>query len=482
LEQAQESGFLRIEATVRASKADVHRDQGDYEQALEEYRRSLEIAERAHHPFIITYVLNGMANVWRLIGNHQKATAAARQALENARIHSSDYELGLSELTLGIICYERGDLEAGRRYVRRAAERFRRGNATKELARAHFHLAQIHYRARSSKRALEDLKRCADLVSELGYSQFLLMDSWRSPQLVAYAENRVPWAGRLAALLRQIRKPADRVEVHVPQPAPEAALQPHLEIFAFGRAEVFRDNQLVPHAEWVTSTAKEMLFYFLAFPEGLRKEQVTTAFWPDTSPAKSHSRFHVALYHIRRVLGGPHTLLYESGGRYCLAPALAYWFDVTEFERCLANASGKDMADSDAARNLRRAIELYRGDYLDEFYSDWCIPIREKLRQQYLAALADLAQYHARRSEYHESIHLCQLILTRDEYCEQAHQDLIRYYALVGDRAAAIRQYDLCVQLFREELGVEPLPETRQVYERIVRQPSGGDVSTSLLS
>ncbi|MBD2448926.1 NACHT domain-containing protein [Nostoc sp. FACHB-152] len=46
----------------------------------------------------------------------------------------------------------------------------------------------------------------------------------------------------------------------------------------------------------------------------------------------------------------------------------------------------------------------------------------------------------------------------------------MRLYSLLGDRATALRVYHRCMTLLQEELGVDPSPATRQLYERLLRE------------
>ncbi len=57
--------------------------------------------------------------------------------------------------------------------------------------------------------------------------------------------------------------------------------------------------------------------------------------------------------------------------------------------------------------------------------------------------------------------------LSRDELAEEMHRRLIALYSAVGDRTAALRQFEQCAAVLERELGVAPLPETRAVYEAV---------------
>jgi DNA-binding SARP family transcriptional activator len=58
-------------------------------------------------------------------------------------------------------------------------------------------------------------------------------------------------------------------------------------------------------------------------------------------------------------------------------------------------------------------------------------------------------------------------ILKCDRACEVAHQRLMRIRYQAGDRAGALRQYERCASALKEELGVQPSEQTRQLYRQI---------------
>ena len=66
--------------------------------------------------------------------------------------------------------------------------------------------------------------------------------------------------------------------------------------------------------------------------------------------------------------------------------------------------------------------------------------------------------------------------LNLDPLHEPAHQQLIRLYLETGERAAAVRQYERCVQTLEDELDVSPSEETAALYEHIRGSPSRGPV------
>ena len=61
-------------------------------------------------------------------------------------------------------------------------------------------------------------------------------------------------------------------------------------------------------------------------------------------------------------------------------------------------------------------------------------------------------------------------MLTQDNCREDSHCRLMRCYSRQGQYHLALRQYQLCVKTLRDELDVDPSPNTTQLYERIRRR------------
>ena len=63
-----------------------------------------------------------------------------------------------------------------------------------------------------------------------------------------------------------------------------------------------------------------------------------------------------------------------------------------------------------------------------------------------------------------------------------AHRHLMQLYSWNGQRSEALRQYQECVRILEQELGVPPMEETTRLYEHIRTQKelltSEGDQSS----
>jgi len=197
-------------------------------------------------------------------------------------------------------------------------------------------------------------------------------------------------------------------------------------------------------------------------------------FWPDSAPEAARNSLNVAVYGLRRALraGGDVPVVILGSGTYRLHPHLALWLDVDEFERHVE--CGRQLEEADelagAVTEYELATSLYQGDFLaDDPYEEWPVLTRERLRLMYLDILERLSRLYFGHGRYASCATLCQRVIERDPCREDAHRWLMLCYSRQGQSHLALRQYRICVEVLRAELGVEPAPATTQLLERIRR-------------
>ncbi len=189
----------------------------------------------------------------------------------------------------------------------------------------------------------------------------------------------------------------------------------------------------------------------LAFP----RERLQSLLWGDSPPDRAARSLRQALVNLRRVLPGEFLII--TRGSVAFNPQSVYDLDVARFE-----SNPPDLA-------------LYRGTFLDGFdlrdapeWEEWVSARREELQARALTALETSGARHAARGEYSLAAGFYHRALAIDPWRETSHQALIRMYALTGDRAAALAQYEKCRAALAGGLGVEPLPETQTLYHRVL--------------
>jgi pimeloyl-ACP methyl ester carboxylesterase len=113
-------------------------------------------------------------------------------------------------------------------------------------------------------------------------------------------------------------------------------------------------------------------------------------------------------------------------------------------------------------------VQLYGGDFLDGFsvrgaptFDEWIYFRREALRSRLAQVLERSFDTKMQAKDFHSAIMCATRLLALDPISENAHRNLIRAHLQAGNRPAAERQLEACARVLRDELGVEPEPETR---------------------
>lgn len=235
------------------------------------------------------------------------------------------------------------------------------------------------------------------------------------------------------------------------------------------------------------SRKAEALFVFLACqPRPHPRETLATLLWPDNDQGRALANLSVALTSLRKQLGAflitdRHTLAFNAGADFELDSA-EFQYAITQ-GRDQQQRSGK--LGRTGAAQLTRAVSLYRGDFLAGFnirnapdFEAWALLEQERLRQQMINALTDLINFHEQRGQNEDGIRCAQQLLSLDTMQEEAHRQLMRLFVSNNQRAAALAQYEQCVRILDEELGVEPDEETTALYEQIATGANAESVTS----
>jgi two-component SAPR family response regulator len=245
--------------------------------------------------------------------------------------------------------------------------------------------------------------------------------------------------------------------------------QSAVTIKTLGTFRVFVGDEEITQERWVSSKARDLLAYFVTFRgERIPADRAFDAIWAEKA-GRGLTAFHTALSRLRSAMksgeNSPRLILVEAGD-YRL-DAARFTIDIEEFDSALAKARAATDEES-AARYYEQSINLYNGEYLQNFYYDWIFPERRRLSQAYLGSLRALANHHFAHQRYTRSIELLERALRVDSLQEDLQCQVMRTYAALGDRAGLINQYQEMKRILFKELDMEPLPSTQALYQRLM--------------
>lgn len=250
--------------------------------------------------------------------------------------------------------------------------------------------------------------------------------------------------------------------------------RPAVRIETFGGLRVYRAGARVPDTAFGRAKARALLGALVcAHARGIHRDRLLEHLWPELAPDRGARALDTTLHELRRTLeplapprsGG--SLIVREGEIYRLELGGRDSWDAGEFLRLARD--GAAAADEAALGQLLRAEALWRGDFLPDFpYEPWCEEARRELEQARLALLERLAAALAEMGRPAAAIERYRHLVELDGEREGWHRALMRAYAQAGERALALRQFHACRATLRGRLGVEPSPETRELYASLL--------------
>ena len=229
-----------------------------------------------------------------------------------------------------------------------------------------------------------------------------------------------------------------------------------MEVHLFGGVQVFERGQFLP--PFPTQRSRE-LFAILATRPNHPHSRASLAgnLWPEKIEDKARASLNTELWRVRQALGEADKYLDLTRD----TAALNVPPEQVDIHKFRALVKRSDVS------SLQSAVALYQGEFLEGCYADWCLLEREQLADLFRAALEGLLRHHESRGEFADAIAIAKRLAALDPLREEMHRALMRLYAALGDRPAALAQYQACKSVLKRELGIAPMPETESLYLKI---------------
>ncbi len=218
---------------------------------------------------------------------------------------------------------------------------------------------------------------------------------------------------------------------------------------ALGWPQVWLGSKRISRKDWGCRRAEELFFLLMNHPAGLTKDALLEHLFPDAYGDAGDGLFHSTLYRCRKALGRE-VILWEDG-IYSVKDRVRWSYDIVDFEALTQQGRRAAEGAAEAERVYRNAIQLYRGDYLKGWSSEWCEPTRVRLRGLYVEAAVAVGRYCAGRALLKEALDFYQLAIAKDYYSEFAHRGVMDCLLASGDRLAALRHYRELVERLQED-------------------------------
>lgn len=206
-------------------------------------------------------------------------------------------------------------------------------------------------------------------------------------------------------------------------------------------------------------------------PQKYSRESLSALLWPDYDQTRAFSNLRRTIWEIHQVLG--EGWLIAERESVCLNGDAKIDLDIARFLDLISQGCQQTAA---ALRIplLADAVRLYRNHFLTGFslkdaypFNEWAFAESEELRHQLADALSLLSTDYGSLGKAEKAIPHARRLIALEPLNESAHRQLMEIYIQAGQHSAALKQYQVCEQILRKELNLDPQPETRELYKKI---------------
>jgi predicted ATPase len=259
---------------------------------------------------------------------------------------------------------------------------------------------------------------------------------------------------------------------------------PRLSIALLGALRVTLGGE--PVTGFATDKARALLAYLAVEADHFqRRDALAGLLWPDVPQQKARRNLRQALSFLRQALAGdrptdgsPQPFILATQDTVQFDAASDHWLDAAALEAlagaCHRHRHRRLEACMPCAGRMRQMVDLYRGDFLEQFFlsdsetfEEWAALYRERYRRLVLEALSALAAHDELRGNCRQAREYAWRLVALEPWHEEAHRRLMRLLAIEGQRGAALAQFEACRRTLEREFGVEPTAETTALYEQI---------------
>jgi DNA-binding SARP family transcriptional activator len=206
--------------------------------------------------------------------------------------------------------------------------------------------------------------------------------------------------------------------------------------------------ELTVHCERVSLpwNAQRLLAFLALNHRPMLRLHVAGSLWLDKNEDRAGANLRSALWRLRQ----SNDLLVETdGGHLRLADTVAV--DVRQAESLCRSILSEDPHCAEVLW-----ADHLTGELLPDWYDDWVVMSRERLRQLFLHALERLCLRLCDAGRVAQAIDVGMRALAVDPLRESAHRALISAYLYEGNQSEALRQYELYRGILSEQLQLEP--------------------------
>lgn len=180
------------------------------------------------------------------------------------------------------------------------------------------------------------------------------------------------------------------------------------------------------------------------------------------------------VYRLRKLLNNSDDAadyIRTLGSAYSFNKEIEYWFDAEEFSNICAETCKLIAQDSEeAVATFHRALDLYRGDFLQEAKSEeWVWTTRNHYRDILIETMIKIDNFLRAKGEYEQALEFYDKLDEFVFFDEMIIRGLIQTMVDAGKYSQAKKKYDEIIELY-EDNGLKVPPELEGMADNLTSE------------
>ena len=250
-----------------------------------------------------------------------------------------------------------------------------------------------------------------------------------------------------------------------PLPVPPQRSADKGRIYCFGGLSVYGAG-FGGTVKWRTSKAEELFAFMLQnLNDEVAKWKITQVLWPECETEKLNVNLHTTVYQVKKTLlsakiRSDFTFI---NGKYKLELPDVY-IDAAEFKEI---TDGETSVTAGSIEKYKRALGLYKGNYLEGNGYYWSQNRAEEYSKRYRGLVSELAGYYTAETDYANAEKILLEALAILPLDDDLNEMLLKLYFTKKDKASLARHYNKIKELYHAELGIAPNTVMQDLFGRI---------------
>ena len=245
-----------------------------------------------------------------------------------------------------------------------------------------------------------------------------------------------------------------------------------LQVRSMGGLAVIVGEQALTEQEW-TSMRGRCLLARLALEWGgtVGLEPLVEEMWPDQASERGRLNLNSCLFQLRKTLqtseSGPDLIIRTRQGLQ-LDPQCLGNHDVIDLRSALQQGfqCRRGGHSEQACTHFEKALQLYRGPYLEGYYWAFAERLRSRLELETLEGARYLLHMRQQQGQWDQVVLLANRILSMDPCCQQSYAALLQACVEQGNPQQAVRHYEAYCKSLRREMNADPAIDVMREYQR----------------